>query len=164
MDVNLSMGEGGDGHAGVLSAVFSVGCRTPWTLSRVLVRKAAIVERDPAYMRQIPDLTGLPTVLDALLRPWVSAIESTGLGMGSIIANAVVSTSLSLDRRVIVTATISGALAEARIASDALAQKLDKQMPASNERRAALAALAVLTDTLRQSQPSEGTRALGLGW
>ena len=73
-------------------------------------------------MRQMPDLTGLPTVLDALLRPWVSAIGSTGLGMGSIIANA------------------------------------------ADERRAALAALAVLTDALRQSQPSEGTRALGLGW
>lgn len=115
-------------------------------------------------MRQMPDLSGLPTVLDALLRPWVSAVESTGLGMGSMIANAVVSTSLSLGRRVVVTATIKGALAEARTASDALAQKLDKQMPAPKERREALAALAVLTDTLRQSQPSEGTRALGLGW
>lgn len=115
-------------------------------------------------MRQMPDLTRLPTVLDTLLRPWVSAIESTGLGMGSIIANAAVSTSLSLDRRVIVTVAISGALAEARSASDALAQKLDKQMPAPDERRAALAALAALTEALRQSQPSDGTRALGLGW
>ena len=115
-------------------------------------------------MRQMPDLTGLPTVLDTLLRPWVSAIESTGLGMGSIVANAVVSTSLSLDRRVLVTSAISGALAEAQSASNALAQKLDKQLPAPDERRAALAALAVLTDTLRQSQPSDGTRALGLGW
>ena len=115
-------------------------------------------------MRELPDLTGLPTVLDTLLRPWVSAIESTGLGMGSIIANVVVSTSLSLDRRVIVTATIKGALAEAQSASDALAQKLDKQMPAPDERRAALAALAVLTHALRQSRPSEGTRTLGLGW
>lgn len=115
-------------------------------------------------MRQMPDLTGLPTVLEALLRPWVSAIESTGLGMGSIIASAAVSTSLSLDRRVVITAAISGALAEAQSASDALALKLDKPMPATDERRAALAALAILTDALRQSQPSEGTRALGLGW
>lgn len=115
-------------------------------------------------MRQMPDLTGLPTVLDTLLRPWVSAVESTGLGMGSIIANAAVSTSLSLDRRVMVTPMIKGALAEAQSASDALAQKLDKQMPAPTERREALAALAVLTDALRQSQPSEGTLTLGLGW
>ena len=136
----------------------------PEAAARVWVWEAVTAEKDPAYMRQMPDLTGLPTVLDALLRPWVSAIESTGLGMGSMIASAAVSTSLSLERRVIITAAISGALAEAQSASDALAQKLNKQMPAQSERREALAALAVLTDALRQSRPSDGTWALGLAW
>ena len=124
----------------------------------------AFDETEAGSMRQIPDLTGLPSVLDALMKPWIDAVESTGLGMGSVIANAAVSTAMSLDRRVIVTSDIMGYLAEARSASEILAQKLDQQTPAPNERKAALAALAVLIDKLRLSEPSESTRALGLGW
>lgn len=115
-------------------------------------------------MRQVPDLAGLPSVLDAIMKPWVDAIESTGLGMGSVIAGAAVSTAQSINRRVVVTSDLSGYLAEARNASEALAQKLDRQTPAPDERKAALAALAVLIDKLRLSKPSESTRALGLDW
>ena len=164
VNADISMGEDGGGHVGIPSAGFSAWWRTLKASPRVSVRKAATAKKGSDDMRQMPDLTGLPTVLDALLRPWVSAIESTGLGMGAMIASAAVSSSLSLERRVIITAAISSALAEAQSASDAMAQKLNKQMPAQGERREALAALAVLIETLRQSEPSEGTRALGLGW
>ena len=115
-------------------------------------------------MRQTPDLTGLPSVIDAIIKPWIDAVESTGLGMGSVVATTVVSATLSINRRIIVTADLSSYLAEARSASEALAQKLDRQAPAPDERKAALAALAVLIDKLRLSEPSDSTRALGLGW
>lgn len=115
-------------------------------------------------MRQVPDLAGLPSVLDVIMKPWVDAIESTGLGMGSIIAGAAASTIQSIHRRVVVTSDLSGHLAEAQNASADLAQKLDRQTPAPDERKAALAALAVLIDKLRLSKPSDSTRALGLGW
>lgn len=115
-------------------------------------------------MRQVPDLTGLPSVLDAIMKPWIDAIESTGLGMGSVVASAAVSTTQSINRRVIVTPDISGCLSAACTASEALAQKLDRQTPAPDERKAAMAALAVLVHQLRMSKPSDGTRMLGLGW
>jgi hypothetical protein len=123
-----------------------------------------IAEVEAGSMRQTPDLTGLPSVIDAIVKPWVDAVESTGLGMGSVVASAVVSATLSINRRVMITSDLSGYLAEARNASEALAQKLDRQMPAPDERKTALAALAVLTDKLRISKPSDSTRALGLGW
>lgn len=115
-------------------------------------------------MRQVPDLAGLPSVIDAIVKPWLDAVESTGLGMGTVVTNAVVSATMSIDRRVVVTPDLSSYVAEARNASESLAQKLDRQIAAPDERKAALAALAVLTDKLRLSEPSESTRALGLGW
>jgi hypothetical protein len=115
-------------------------------------------------MQQIPDLAGLPSVIDAIVKPWIDAIESTGLGMGSVVASAVVSASMSINRRIVVTPDLSGYLAEARNASEAFAQVLDRHKSTTAERKAALAALAVLTDKLRLSEPSESTRALGLGW
>ena len=115
-------------------------------------------------MRQIPDLDGLPSVIDAVVKPWHDAIESTGLGMGSVVANAVVSASMSINRRVVMTPDLSGDLAEARNASEALAQALDRHKSTIAERKAALAALALLTEKLRLSEPNESTRALGLGW
>ena len=123
-----------------------------------------INEAEVGSMRQIPDLDGLPSVIDAVVKPWLDAIESTGLGMGSVVANAVVSATMSINRRVVMTPDLSGYLAEARGASDALAQALDRHKSTTAERKAALAALAVLTDKLRLSEPSESTRALGLGW
>lgn len=115
-------------------------------------------------MQQIPDLAGLPSVIDAIVKPWLDAVESTGLGMGSVVANAVVSATMSINRRVVVTPDLSGYIAEARNASETLAQRLNQGKPAHVERKAALAAVAVLTDKLRVSEPSESTRALGLGW
>ena len=115
-------------------------------------------------MRQIPDLAGLPSVIDAIMRPWLDAVESTGLGMGFVVANAVVSATMSISRRVAVTPDLSGYLAEARNASEALAQALDRHKSTTTERKAALAALAVLTEKLRLSKPSDSTQALGLGW
>lgn len=115
-------------------------------------------------MRQVPDLTGLPSVIDAIMKPWIDAIESTGLGMGSVVANAAVSATMSINRRVVVTSELSGYLAEARKASEALAQALDRHKSTTAERKAALAALAVLTDKLRLSKPSDSTRSLGLNW
>ena len=101
---------------------------------------------------------------DAIVKPGLDAVESTGLGMGTVVTNAVVSATMSIDRRVVVTPDLLGYLAEARDASETLAQKLNRGKPAQVERKAALAALAVLTDKLRLSEPSESTRALGLGW
>lgn len=115
-------------------------------------------------MRQVPDLAGLSSVIDAIVKPWIDAVESTSLGMGSVVANAVVSATMSIDRRVVVTPDLSGYLAEARNASETLAHALDRHKSTTAERKAALAALAVLTDKLRLSEPSESTRALGLGW
>ena len=115
-------------------------------------------------MRQVPDLAGLPSVIDAIVKPWIDAIETTSLGMGSVVANAVVSATMSINRRVVVTPELSGYLAEAHNASEALAQALNRHKSTATERKAALAALAVLTDKLRLSDPSESTRALGLGW
>lgn len=115
-------------------------------------------------MRQVPDLAGLPSVLDAIVKPWIDAIESTGLGMGSVVASAVVGATMSMNRRLVVTPDLSGYIAEARNASEALAQALDRHKSSTAERRAALAALAVLTDKLRRAKPSDSTRALGLDW
>jgi hypothetical protein len=123
-----------------------------------------IDEAEADSMRQIPVLVGLPYVVDAIMKPWLDAIESTGLGMGSVVANAVVSATMSINRRVVVTPELSGYLAEAHNASEALAQALNRHKSTAAERKAALAALAGLTDKLRLSEPSESTRALGLGW
>jgi hypothetical protein len=123
-----------------------------------------IDEAEVYSMQQIPDLAGLPSVIDAIVKPWLDAVESTGLGMGSVVTSAVVSATMSIDRRVVVTPDLSGYLAEARNASDTLAQKLSRGKPAHVERKAALAALAVLIEKLRLSEPSESTRALGLSW
>jgi hypothetical protein len=123
-----------------------------------------IDEAEVHSMQQIPDLAGLPSVIDAIVKPWLDAVESTGLGMGSVVANAVVSATMSINRRVVVTPDLSGYIAEARNASETLAQRLNQGKPAHVERKAALAAVAVLTDKLRVSEPSESTRALGLGW
>ena len=126
---------------------------------------AVVIDEAEVYsMQEIPDLAGLPSVIDAIVKPWIDAIESTSLGMGSVVANAVVSATMSINRRVVVTSDLLGYLAEARSASEALAQALDRHKSTTAERKAALAALAVLTEKLHLAKPSESTRALGLGW
>lgn len=115
-------------------------------------------------MRQVPDLTGLPTVIESLMRPWVDTVETTAIGMGSVVASTAANTSLSLRRRIALTPDAETALSEAVDASDALARKLDGKVPAIEERNATLTALAALTEAMRGAQPSESTRALGLGW
>lgn len=111
-----------------------------------------------------PDLTKLPIVIESLMKPWIDAVETTAIGMGPVLAGAAVNTSASLKRRVDLTPEADGALAEALSASDELARTLDRQVPAVQERKATLAALAVLIDALRASPPSASTRSLGLGW
>lgn len=57
------------------------------------------------------------------------------------------------------------AIAAALIASNTFAHALDKRSAvATKPRAAALAALEVVIELLRTAEPSEDTRALGLGW
>jgi hypothetical protein len=85
--------------------------------------------------------------------------------MGTSVADTAARTALSISRRVVVTSELSNCLTQARHASEAFAQKLDRRNASvSNERKAALIALAVLIEELRLAEPSDSTRALGLAW
>ena len=99
------------------------------------------------------------------MRPWVTAIETGTLGMREVVASAASSTAASLKRRVVVPPWLDLAIAEAVVASIAFAEALDKRDARTPEpRAAALAALVAVIENLRTAEPSEDTRALGLGW
>ena len=107
----------------------------------------------------------LPPLLATVMRPWVTAIETGTLGMREAVASAASITAASLKRRVVVLPWLDIAVAEAVVASDAFAAALDKRdAKVAEPRAAALASLKVVIELLRSAEPSEDTRALGLGW
>jgi hypothetical protein len=99
------------------------------------------------------------------MRPWVTAIETGTLGMREVVASAAASTAASVKRRVVVRSALDLAIAAAVVASVEFAEALDKRdAKVAEPRAAALAALIVVIEKLRTAEPSEDTRALGLGW
>ena len=116
-------------------------------------------------MAGILDAAGLPPLLATVMKPWVTAIETGTLGMREVVTSAASSTAASLKRRVFIVPALDIAIAAAVVASDTFAQALDKRSAATTKpRTAALAALEVVIEHLRTVEPSEDTRALGLGW
>ncbi|MCJ2040122.1 hypothetical protein MKK55_14405 [Methylobacterium sp. J-059] len=108
---------------------------------------------------------GLPPFLQAVMSPWVVAIETGTLGMREMVAAAASSTAANLKRRVVVDPALDLAIAQAVVASVALAEELDKRDAAPTKpRAAALAAVEAVIAHLRTAAPNEDTRALGLGW
>lgn len=108
---------------------------------------------------------GLPPFLQAVMRPWVVAVETATLGTCDVVAAAASSTAANLKRRVVIMPWLDVALAEAVAATMCFAAALDKRDAKVTESRAtALAALVVVIENLRVVEPSEDTRALGLGW
>lgn len=107
----------------------------------------------------------LPALIATILRPWASAVETASLGMGEIVTAEASNSASSLRRRVKVTPALDLAITEAVAVSALLASALDhRQAGATEPRAAAMAALAKLAGELRSVEPSESTRALGLGW
>ena len=116
-------------------------------------------------MAGILDAAGLPALLATVMKPWVTAIETGTLGMREVVTSAASSTSASLKRRVFVVPALDMAIAAAVAASGAFAEALDKRdAKVAEPRAAALAALVMVIESLRTAEPSEDTRALGLGW
>jgi hypothetical protein len=111
------------------------------------------------------NLDGLPPVLAALLRPWMSVVEAACLGMGNHVAAAAADASTSIQRWVVLTPVLERAITEAHLASDVLASDLDRAhtlaVPARAEARAALMRLIV---RLRKAEPNANTVALRMGW
>ena len=116
-------------------------------------------------MAQTLNIDDLPAPLGSAMRPWISIIETAPMGMGAEVMAAAANASLSLRQRIIPTPTLDNAIAEARLASDNLGISLDKQGGvAVTARAAALRALETLIAELREAQPSERAKGLGLGW
>ena len=116
-------------------------------------------------MARILDAAGLPPLLTTVMKPWVTAVETGTLGMREVVTSAASSTAASLKRRVVVLPGLDIAIVEAMVASVAFASALDKRDAKVAElRAAALAALESMIELLRTAEPSENTRALGLGW
>lgn len=114
---------------------------------------------------QILEGAGLPPFLEAVMRPWVVAIETGTLGMRDTVAAAASSTAANLKRRAVVEPDLDVAIARAVVASITLAEALDKRGAVPTKpRAAALAALEAVIERLRTAEPSAHTRAIGLGW
>ncbi|MCJ2042929.1 hypothetical protein MKK55_28865 [Methylobacterium sp. J-059] len=116
-------------------------------------------------MAHLLETAGLPPLLETVMLPWMTAVETGTLGMRQVVTSAASSTAASLKRRVVVVPALDMAIAEAVVASVAFAAALDQPKAGTTEpRAAALAALMVLIGKLHTATPSEDTRALGLGW
>lgn len=110
-------------------------------------------------------LGGLPLVLAVLLKPWVDAVDSCCLGMGSHVTAASADSSAAILRRVAAMPLLKQAIEEAHRASDALARDLDRSHTLAIPARAdAMAALGRLIVLLEEAEPSPSTVALRLGW
>ncbi|MFD0934358.1 hypothetical protein ACFQ12_04055 [Methylobacterium trifolii] len=111
------------------------------------------------------DTTGLPPLLETIMRQWATRVGSAGLGMGEMITAEAAASTGSLKRRVTMTPALEIALARTVAASVNLAQALDRKgSNATGPRVDAFAALADLVEQLRAARPSDNTRSLGLGW
>ncbi|TXN71465.1 hypothetical protein [Methylobacterium sp. WL6] len=114
---------------------------------------------------RILDDADLPPLVTTVIRPWVIAIETGTLGMREVVTLAATSTAKSLKRRVVVLPPVDMAIDAALKASVGFAEALDKrEARVAEPRAAALAALVAVIEQLRTVEPSEDTRALGLGW
>ena len=116
-------------------------------------------------MGTLVETAGLPPLVATILRPWVNSVEAAPLGMGDVVIAEASSTATSLKRRVKVEPALDAAIMKAVATSALLAAALNHKNAETAELRAtALAALAKMVGELRLVEPSESTRALGLGW
>ena len=116
-------------------------------------------------MAQTLSTDDLPAPLGSVMRPWISIIETSPMGMGAEVMAAAANASLSLKQRIVLTPELDSAIAKARLASDDLGISLDKRGGvAVTARAAALRALETLIAGLREAQPNELAKRLGLGW
>jgi hypothetical protein len=117
-------------------------------------------------MAGILEGAGLPQLLETMMRPWVTALETGTLGMRDEVAAAASGTATSLKRRIIVVPALDKAITQAMVTSATFADVLGrpKGTTTTQARAAALASLEVVIEHLRAVEPSEDTRSLGLGW
>ena len=113
----------------------------------------------------LSDIDGLPPVLAALLRPWINAVTTCCLGMGDHVAAAAADASVSIPHWVIPSPALTRAIAQAHLASDALAGDLDRSHTVAVPTRIdAIAKLTNLIASLQGAEPNASTVSLKLGW
>lgn len=111
------------------------------------------------------DVDGLPPVLATLLRPWTNAVENCCLGMGDHVAATAADASANIPRWVVTTPALKHMIAQAHLASDALAGDLDRSHTLAVPARIdAVATLTNLIASLRRAEPNAITVSLKLGW
>lgn len=116
-------------------------------------------------MQDILVAADIPPLIATILRPWINRAETATHGMGEIVKADAKSATNSLRRRLVVTPAMEIAIDAAEKASATLARSLSQTDAIDIPPRSpALTALKDLIDTLHGAQPSESTRALGLGW
>lgn len=122
-------------------------------------------DQAPRAISASPDLEGLPPVLAALLRPWIDAVTTCCLGMGDHVAAAAADAAASIPHWVIPSSTLTHAIAQAHLASDALAGDLDRSHTVAVPARIdAISTLTNLIASLRGAEPNASTVSLKLGW
>ena len=110
-------------------------------------------------------MSGLPPVLAKLLAPWAWAIEISGPGLGEHVTATAAWSFSTLRRRIVLTPPLERAFADACLATDSLANAVDRRaLVPFWTRAAARSALAELAARLRGAEPDALTRELGLGW
>ncbi|SFM61317.1 hypothetical protein SAMN05192568_104110 [Methylobacterium pseudosasicola] len=99
------------------------------------------------------------------LWPWTDIVETAMGGMGDVVRLTAENTVTNLRRLIVPTSPLEIAMEDALLASDALAQDLDRRgffQPAVREE--ARVALNALTWWLGSAKPAEQTKEIGLGW
>ncbi|WP_139234219.1 hypothetical protein [Methylobacterium pseudosasicola] len=107
----------------------------------------------------------LPSILAMSLWPWTDIVETAMGGMGDVVRLTAENTVTNLRRLIVPTSPLEIAMEDALLASDALAQDLDRRgffQPAVREE--ARVALNALTWWLGSAKPAEQTKEIGLGW
>lgn len=107
----------------------------------------------------------LPAILAMALWPWTDIVETATATMGDVVRLTAENTVANLRRRVMATSPLETAMEDALLASDALAQDLDRRGSSwPNMRTEALVALNALILQLGSAEPTEQTKESGLGW
>lgn len=107
----------------------------------------------------------LPPIVAMALWPWTDIVETAAGRMGDAVRLTAENTVANLRRRIVPTSRLETAMEDALVASDALAQDLNRSGSfQSDMRMEALIALNVLIWRLGCAEPTEQTTGMGLGW
>ena len=116
-------------------------------------------------MGHSPSTADLPAVLAEVVQPWIDVVKVAPAGMGQDVMRVAAEAVVGLQERVVMTPDLERVIADARLASDELGISLDREgFDPSQSRADAQAALNALVTLLREAQPNERAKGLGLGW